>query len=151
MAACAGLSSSASNLLSERPSLIIVTRVVGTLSTVTRHSPCCACLSGAFARSVEGSAQQPHIWQSEQEESIRRRVIETVTMVALSVHELRRLLAHLQKTRTPDMSFRWHWTLAPQLAARNAESTTPIDVGLHSWAASQVRLDRRVIACTNRS
>src|SRR6516225_1914908 len=64
-----------------------------------------------LARSVEGNAKQPHIWQSEQKESIRCRVIETVMMVALSIQELRRLLAHLQKTRTPDMSFRWHWSI----------------------------------------
>jgi hypothetical protein len=57
-----------------------------------------------LARSVEGNAKQPHIWESEQKESIRCRVIETVMMVALSIQELRRLLAHLQKTRTPDMS-----------------------------------------------
>jgi hypothetical protein len=48
----------------------------------------------------EGNAKQPHTWQREQR-AIRRRVIETVTMVALSIQELRRLL--LQKMRTPDM------------------------------------------------
>jgi len=58
-----------------------------------------------LARSVEGNAKQPHIWQSEQKESIRCRVIETVMMVALSIQELRRLFVRLQKTRTPDMSF----------------------------------------------
>lgn len=38
-------------------------------------------------------------------------MIETATLVALSVQELRRLLIHLHKPHAPDMSFHWNWSL----------------------------------------
>src|SRR6202040_248618 len=49
--------------------------------------------------------------QSEQKESIRRRMIQTATLVAISVQELRRLITHLQTARPPDLSFRWMWSI----------------------------------------
>jgi hypothetical protein len=36
---------------------------------------------------------------------------ETVTLVAISVQELRRLIAHLQKQHPPAMSFHWAWSI----------------------------------------
>jgi hypothetical protein len=37
-------------------------------------------------------------------------MIETALFVAISVQELRRLIAHLQKRRPTDMSFHWYWS-----------------------------------------
>ncbi len=36
-------------------------------------------------------------------------MIQTATLVAISVQELRRLITHLQTARPPDLSFRWMW------------------------------------------
>jgi hypothetical protein len=38
-------------------------------------------------------------------------MIQTATLVAISVRELRRLIAHLQTARPPDLSFRWMWSI----------------------------------------
>jgi hypothetical protein len=43
--------------------------------------------------------------------SNRRRITQAATLIAISVQELRRLIAHLQTTRPPDMSFRWMWSI----------------------------------------
>jgi hypothetical protein len=37
-------------------------------------------------------------------------LIETVIFVAMSVQELRRLIAHLQRRRPPDTRFHWRWS-----------------------------------------
>jgi len=37
-------------------------------------------------------------------------MIETAVFVAMSVQELRRLIAHLQRRRPTDMSFHWNWS-----------------------------------------
>jgi hypothetical protein len=37
-------------------------------------------------------------------------MIETALFVAISVQELRRLIAHLPRSRPTDMSFHWHWS-----------------------------------------
>jgi hypothetical protein len=38
-------------------------------------------------------------------------MIQTATLVAISVQELRRLITHLQTARPPDLSFRWMWSI----------------------------------------
>ena len=43
--------------------------------------------------------------------SCRRRVVETATIVAISVQELRRLIAHLHNAYPADMSFHWNWSI----------------------------------------
>jgi len=37
-------------------------------------------------------------------------MIETAVFVAMSVQELRRLIAHLQRRRPIDMTFHWNWS-----------------------------------------
>ena len=37
-------------------------------------------------------------------------MIQTATLVAISVQELRRLITHLQSKRPPNMNFRWRWS-----------------------------------------
>jgi hypothetical protein len=38
-------------------------------------------------------------------------MIQTATLVAISVQELRRLITHLQTARLQDLSFRWMWSI----------------------------------------
>jgi hypothetical protein len=38
-------------------------------------------------------------------------MIETATLVALSVQELRRLNAHLRRARPPDIGLHWNWSI----------------------------------------
>lgn len=38
-------------------------------------------------------------------------MIETASLVAISVQELRRLISHLQTASPPDMAFRWAWSI----------------------------------------
>jgi hypothetical protein len=38
-------------------------------------------------------------------------MIQTATLVAISVQELRRLITHLQTARPPDLSIRWLWSI----------------------------------------
>jgi hypothetical protein len=38
-------------------------------------------------------------------------MIQTATLVAISVQELRRLIIHLQNAHPPNMSFRWAWSI----------------------------------------
>ncbi|MGH6857644.1 MAG: hypothetical protein ACRECP_08390, partial [Methylocella sp.] len=68
-----------------------------------------AFLAGLRARlkAVESSANRHRLCQSEQKESIRRRMIQTATLVALSVQELRRFITHLQNP-SPDRTTAGH-------------------------------------------
>jgi hypothetical protein len=36
---------------------------------------------------------------------------EIVSLVAISVQELRRLIAHLQRQHPSDLGFHWHWSI----------------------------------------
>jgi hypothetical protein len=38
-------------------------------------------------------------------------MIQTATLVAISVQELRRLITHFQIVHPPDMGFRWSWSI----------------------------------------
>lgn len=38
-------------------------------------------------------------------------MIQAVTLVAISVQELRRLITYLQTARPPDLRFRWKWSI----------------------------------------
>jgi hypothetical protein len=63
-----------------------------------------------FARELVGGPKHDGLRQSEQKESIRHCMIETVAFVAMSVQELRRLITHLQRRRPVGMRFHWHWS-----------------------------------------
>jgi len=38
-------------------------------------------------------------------------MIKTATLVAISIQELRRLIAYLQRRRPPGMRFHWTWSI----------------------------------------
>ena len=44
-------------------------------------------------------------------ESIHRCLTECVTLVAISVQELRRLIVYLHSRRPPDLNFLWNWSI----------------------------------------
>lgn len=67
-----------------------------------------AFLAGLRARLKE---TQIEIASGKANKVIRRRVAKTATIVAISVQELRRLIAHLHNARPADMSFHWAWSI----------------------------------------
>jgi hypothetical protein len=48
-------------------------------------------------------------------------MIHAATLVAISVQELRRLIAHIQTARPPDMGFRWAWSIWRRRHQANAK------------------------------